>query len=171
MPITRPFRQETLQRLPWSARENLKHRPERWVVDLDFRAAFGDIQRRTSSGRESPLGCHPRILFGLSGGQDEIFPNSPPAENFAVPRSIPVFPRQADNFKARELAAPCRLPHSLTRNRGASGELSTFCEGVTDKLEYRTYRSDRHRGWAQGKTRLTLLLRRQHNLQFAFRLR
>jgi hypothetical protein len=50
------------------AREfKLKHGPsELWVVDLDFRAAFRDIQHRTSAGPESPVDSYPRFLIARS---------------------------------------------------------------------------------------------------------
>ena len=48
----------------------LKHRcNERWVLDLDFRAAFGNVQHRTSPGRESAIDGYPRFLIGPSAGR------------------------------------------------------------------------------------------------------
>jgi hypothetical protein len=45
----------------------LKHGPNKgWVVDLDFRAAFGDIQYRASAGPESPVDSYPRFLIARS---------------------------------------------------------------------------------------------------------
>jgi hypothetical protein len=45
----------------------LKHGSnERRVLDLDFRAAFGNVQHRTSPGRESPIDGYPRFLIGPS---------------------------------------------------------------------------------------------------------
>jgi hypothetical protein len=50
------------------AREfKLKHGPDKgWVVDLDFRAAFGNIKYRTSAGPESPVDSYPRFLIARS---------------------------------------------------------------------------------------------------------
>jgi hypothetical protein len=42
---------------------------ERWILDLDFRAAWGDVQYRTSPGREGAVDCYPRFLFGRSAGR------------------------------------------------------------------------------------------------------